>query len=120
MPNISKSKVINRPCYSQFGGKDYGEICPPYFGWLIKLVLHPLICGCMDSLMINFVKSLWAPCHTLVDLFVALNIARFAMAIKVKQLLVSYNFLDKVIVYDTPLGLSNDIMDKNTYQFPIF
>ncbi len=74
----------------------------------------------MDSLVINFVKSLWASCHTIVDLFVALNIARFAMAIKVKQLLVSYNFLDKVIVYDTPLGLSNDIMDKNTYQFPIF
>jgi hypothetical protein len=39
--------VIIRPCYSQFGGKDYGEICPPYFGWLIKLFLHPLICGCM-------------------------------------------------------------------------
>ncbi len=70
--------------------------------------------------MINFVKSLWAPCHTIMDLFVALNIARFAVAIKIKQLLVSYNFLDKVIVYDTPPGLSNDIMDKNTYQFPIF
>ncbi len=69
--------------------------------------------------MINFVKSLWAPCHIIMDLFVALNITRFAMAIKVKQLLVSYNFLDKVIIYDTPLGLSNDIMDKNTYQFPI-
>jgi hypothetical protein len=49
--------------------------------------------------MINFVNSLWAPCHVIVGFFEATNTSRVAMGAQVKDLLSSYNLLDKLITY---------------------
>ncbi len=50
-------------------------------------------------LVINFINSLWVPCHVIVGLFEAINTSRVAMVAQVKDFLSSYNLLDKLIVY---------------------
>ncbi len=50
-------------------------------------------------LVINFINSLWVPCHVIVRLFEATNMFGIAMVMQVKDLLSSYNLLDKLIVY---------------------
>ncbi len=50
-------------------------------------------------LVINFINSLWVPCHVIVGLFEAINMARIAMAtLHVKNLLLFYNLLDKMFM----------------------
>jgi hypothetical protein len=50
-------------------------------------------------LVINFVNSLWAPCHVIVELFEAIDTFEVAMVAQVNDLLSSYNFLNKLITY---------------------
>jgi hypothetical protein len=50
-------------------------------------------------LVINFINSLWVPCHVIVGYFEATNMARIAMAtLHVKDLLSFYNLLDKMFM----------------------
>jgi len=50
-------------------------------------------------LMINFINSLWVHCHVTMGLFEATNVFGVVMAVQVKDLLSSYNLLDKLIAY---------------------
>ncbi len=50
-------------------------------------------------LVINFINSLWVPCHVIVGLFEAIDMFGVAMVVQVKDLLSLYNLLDKLIVY---------------------
>jgi len=45
--------------------------------------------------MINFINSLWMPCHVIVRLFEAIDMSRVAMVVQVKDLLSLYNLLNK-------------------------
>jgi hypothetical protein len=49
--------------------------------------------------VINFINSLWVLCHVTVGLFETIHTSRLVMAIQVKDLLLSYNLLAKLITY---------------------
>jgi len=50
-------------------------------------------------LVINFINSLWVPCHVIVGFFETTNMARIVMAtLHVKDLLLFYNLLDKMFM----------------------
>jgi hypothetical protein len=51
------------------------------------------------ALVINFINSHWVPCHVTMGFFEAINKSKVAMAAQVKELLSSYNLLDKLITY---------------------
>jgi hypothetical protein len=48
---------------------------------------------------INFINSHWVPCHVTMGLFEATDTFGVAIATQVKELLSSYNLLDKLIAY---------------------
>jgi len=50
-------------------------------------------------LVINFINSLWVPCHVIVGLFEAIDMFRVAMVVQIKDFLSSYNLQNKLIVY---------------------
>jgi hypothetical protein len=59
--------------------------------WMSKFGLDTFV------LVINFINSLWVPCHVIMGLFETTNMARIAMAtLHVKDLLSFYNLLDKM------------------------
>jgi hypothetical protein len=41
----------------------------------------------MFDLVINFINSLWVPCHVIVGLFEAIDTSRVTMAVQVKDFL---------------------------------
>ncbi len=49
--------------------------------------------------MINFVNSLWVLCHVIVRFFEAIHTSRVVVVAHVKDLLSSYNILEKLIVH---------------------
>ncbi len=49
--------------------------------------------------MINFINSLWVPSHVTMGLFETTNMFGVVIAVQVKDLLSSYNLLDKLIAY---------------------
>jgi hypothetical protein len=51
------------------------------------------------ALVIIFINSHWVPCHVAMDLFEAIDTSGAAMVAQVKELLLSYNLLDKIITY---------------------
>jgi hypothetical protein len=51
------------------------------------------------ALVINFINSLWVPYNVTLGLFEAINTIRVAMATQVKDLLSSYELLDKLVAY---------------------
>ncbi len=51
------------------------------------------------ALVINFINSHWVPSHVTMGLFEAINKSKVAMVAQVKELLLSYNLLDKLITY---------------------
>jgi hypothetical protein len=51
------------------------------------------------ALVINFINSHWVPCHVTMGLFETTNTSGVVMAAHVKELLSSYNLLDKLITY---------------------
>ncbi len=51
------------------------------------------------ALVINFINSHWVPCHATMGLFEATNTSKVVMAAQGKELLLSYNLLDKLITY---------------------
>jgi hypothetical protein len=55
-------------------------------------------------LVINFINSLWVPCHVIVGLFEATNMSRVVMVVQIKDLLSSYNVQNKLIVYGKDKG----------------
>ncbi len=51
------------------------------------------------ALVINFINSHWVPCHVIMGLFETIDTYGVVMATQVKELLSSYNLLDKLIAY---------------------
>jgi hypothetical protein len=51
------------------------------------------------ALVINFINSLWVPCHVTVALFETIDTSRVVMAMQVKDFLSLYNLLNKLITY---------------------
>jgi hypothetical protein len=51
------------------------------------------------SFVINFINSHWVPCHVVVGFFEAIDTFGVAMAAQLKELLLFYNLLDKLITY---------------------
>jgi len=51
------------------------------------------------ALVINFINSHWVPCHVTVGFFLVIDTSKVAMVTQVKELLPSYNLLDKLIAY---------------------
>ncbi len=49
------------------------------------------------AILINFINSQWVPCHVIVALFEATNTIGVAMAMQIRDLLASYNLLEKLI-----------------------
>ncbi len=49
--------------------------------------------------VINFINSHWVPCHVIMGLFETTNTFGVVMAAQVKELLSSYNLLNKLITY---------------------
>jgi len=58
----------------------------------------------MDVLVINFINSLWVPCHVTMGLFETTNMSVIAMEVQVKDFLSSYNLLNKLIAYVKDVG----------------
>jgi hypothetical protein len=58
----------------------------------------------MFVLVINFINSLWVPCYVIVGLFKTTNMFGIVMVAQVKDLMPSYNLLDKLIVYVNDKG----------------
>ncbi len=48
---------------------------------------------------INFINSHWVPCHVTMGLFEAIDTFEVTMVAQMKELLSSYNLLDKLISY---------------------
>jgi hypothetical protein len=55
-------------------------------------------------LVINFINPQWVPCHVIVGLFEAIDIAGIAMVAQVKDLLSSYSLCGKLIAYKKDEG----------------
>jgi hypothetical protein len=53
----------------------------------------------MFILVIDFINSLWVSCHVTVGLFEAIDTSKVAIVSHVKNLLSSYNLLDKLVAY---------------------
>jgi hypothetical protein len=51
------------------------------------------------ALVINFINSHQVPCHVTMGLFEVLDTSKVAMVAQMKELLSSYNLLDKLIAY---------------------
>jgi hypothetical protein len=51
------------------------------------------------ALVINFINSHWVPCHVAMGLFEDIDTFEIAMVAQLKQLLLFYNLLDKLITY---------------------
>ncbi len=51
------------------------------------------------ALVIDFINSQWVPCHVIVGLFEAIDMFGVVMVAQMKELLSSYNLLDKLIAY---------------------
>jgi hypothetical protein len=64
----------------------------------------------MFVLVFKFVNSLWVFCHVIVGLFEAIDTSRVAMVAQVKDLLSSYNLLDKLIAYVKDKGDNMSIL----------
>ncbi len=50
-------------------------------------------------LVINFINSLWVPCHVTMGLFEVIDMVGIEMVTQVKDLLSFYNLLEKIIIY---------------------
>ncbi len=53
----------------------------------------------MFILVINFINSLWVSCHVIMGLFKVIDTSKVAIGTHVKNLLSSYNLLDKLVAY---------------------
>ncbi len=51
------------------------------------------------ALVINFINSHWVPCHVTMGLFEVIDTFGVVMAAQVKELMLFYNLLDKLIAY---------------------
>ncbi len=49
--------------------------------------------------MINFINSMWVPCHVTMGLFKTTNMSGFAMAVQIKDFVSLYNLLNKLFAY---------------------
>jgi hypothetical protein len=66
--------------------------------------------------VINFINSPWVPCHVIMGLFETIDMFRVAMVTQVKDLLSSYNLLDKPITYVKDEG-DNHIHPCTSFYF---
>jgi len=51
------------------------------------------------ALIINFIDDQWIPYHVIIALFKAKNTSSVILAIKMKTLLLDFNFTNKIIAY---------------------
>jgi len=84
------------------------------------------------ALVVNYINKKWKPCHITMGIFKVHEIMWATMALQLKDLLVRYNLLDKIIAYvkeDTFTIVLTNIMfwanafynvNKKLSQFYIF
>jgi len=73
--------------------------------WMFK-------CGHDTFSLVNFINSHWVPCHLTMGFFEATYTSRIVMFAQVKERLLSYNLLEKLITYMKDKGDNLSILTR--------